>query len=163
MLTIPNESALVEAIVATVYAEHGDKSGLPLDQLPPENMAVRQAKALSSLRAIYRLITQLKNGSKAPTGNAEIEGDQIVIRVGIPHLPHAVSVAPTAYGFKVTDVSIFAAQLVRALNREDEDGSTPIHRMFDRAFEDVIESDGDGIDDNEEEQDDADGEDDVNG
>jgi len=40
---------------------------------------------------------------------------------------------------KITDEAAFARSVANALNSEKEDGSTPITRMLDKAFEHVIE------------------------
>ena len=45
----------------------------------------------------------------------------------------------------MTDEAVFAQSVANALNAEEEDGSTPITRMLDKAFEHVIEWGEDGI------------------
>ncbi|MGH8083906.1 MAG: hypothetical protein ACREPV_01340 [Lysobacter sp.] len=45
----------------------------------------------------------------------------------------------------ITDPAAFAREVERALNDEDEQGNTPVSRMFDRAIEWVVEQGGDGL------------------
>jgi hypothetical protein len=82
------------------------------------------------------------------SGQALIEGDEIVIRVAIEALPTIVDASPLAPAeFSVTDAVTFAAELVKELNREEEDGTTPIHRMFDVVILEAIEQGADGVED----------------
>jgi len=46
---------------------------------------------------------------------------------------------------KVKDQDVFAAELVAALNAEDEQGSTIIHRLFDSAINAALEGGAEGI------------------
>jgi hypothetical protein len=46
---------------------------------------------------------------------------------------------------KVTDSRKFAAEVVRVLEREGEDGSTPVTRMLDLAFIHAVENGAEGI------------------
>jgi hypothetical protein len=83
--------------------------------------------------------------------NAEavIEGDEIVIRLPINVIEHAYSAGVDAGairpGFRVTDARMFAPEVVRALNDEDEEGTTPIHHLFDDAFTEAIEQGAEGV------------------
>lgn len=72
---------------------------------------------------------------------ATIEGNTIVIRLTVKHIPFAMSYHPddTFRGIKVTDLDGFAREVVRALNDEDERGTTPIHHLFDEACDAAIE------------------------
>lgn len=83
------------------------------------------------------------------SGHAYIEDDAIVIRVAFSHLPTIIEGAWAANGIstrlKVTDVVAFAKDLSHALNDEDEEGTTPIHRLFDHAIEAAFESGADGV------------------
>lgn len=45
----------------------------------------------------------------------------------------------------VTDEEVFAKEVASALNREDEDGTTMVHRMLDRAAMLAIENGADGV------------------
>lgn len=48
---------------------------------------------------------------------------------------------------KITNETEFAESVARALNVEAEDGSTPVMRMLDKAFEFVCEQGEPGVDD----------------
>lgn len=73
----------------------------------------------------------------------------IVIRLPLEMIPFAylgaVDVGNVAPGWKVTNARAFAKEVVHALNDEDEDGTTPIHRLFDAAFEEAIEQGAEGV------------------
>lgn len=79
----------------------------------------------------------------------EIEADQIVIRIPILAVPHAASVAfDEAYGehnYSVTDAAKFAGEMVTELGREEEDGTTLIHRMLDKAVIRALEAGAEGV------------------
>ncbi len=81
------------------------------------------------------------------SGQAKIEGGEIVIRVSIDALPfiadHVFALEGSLYA--VTDAPTFARDLVYELNREEEDGTTPIHRMFDAAISEANEQGADGV------------------
>ncbi len=80
------------------------------------------------------------------SGRAVIEGDEIVIRVAIEALPVVVDAHPSLGGaYRVTHALDFARELERALSAEEEDGTTLVHRMFDRAIEDALEYGAEGI------------------
>lgn len=89
-------------------------------------------------------------------GRAIIEDGAIVIRIALDTLPLVVD---GAWGtgamdtrYKVTDPAAFAADLVRELNDEDERGTTRIHRMFDKAFENAIDQGAEGIEPHEQQE-----------
>ena len=88
---------------------------------------------------------------KADSGIAEavIEKGNIVIRVPVRCLPVAyqggIDAGYIEPGFRITNARAFAKDLVQALNSEEEDGTTPIHRLFDAAMEDAIEQGADGV------------------
>lgn len=50
-----------------------------------------------------------------------------------------------AYGIKITDPDLFAEAVVDALNEEDEDGSTPLTRLLDKAIEHAVDQGCEGI------------------
>lgn len=86
-------------------------------------------------------------------GEAVIEKDSLVIRVSLKALPMVLEGA-WAMGkfdtrYKITDANEFAKELMYALNREDEQGTTPVHELFDAAILHVIEQGGFGIDEHE--------------
>ena len=83
---------------------------------------------------------------------ARMVGDELVIKLKISTLAHAAR--NSEYFFhcqdsgtplKITDETAFAKSVVSALNREEEDGSTPITRLLDDATEHVSEQGMDGI------------------
>jgi hypothetical protein len=78
---------------------------------------------------------------------AIIEGDEIVIRIPLSALPRAVENAGDACGanLKLTDAAAFAPEFVRELNREEENGDTPIYKLLDRAIMDAWENGAEGI------------------
>lgn len=80
---------------------------------------------------------------------ASIEADQIVIRVPILAVPFAASVAfDEAYGehgYSVTDAAEFARAIVGELRAEEEDGTTLVHRMLDKASTRALENGAEGI------------------
>lgn len=84
------------------------------------------------------------------SAQAIIEGDAIVIRVPIAYLSTIVEGGWAAGGydthFKVMDAPVFAKELCSALNDEDEEGTTPIHRLFDKCIVAASESGAEGID-----------------
>ena len=69
-------------------------------------------------------------------GLAKIEGEEIVIRVPLDVLEGASTVVweQRGYGgYRVTDLATYAKELVSALNRESENGTTFVHRALDDA------------------------------
>lgn len=86
------------------------------------------------------------------TLDCRITGGELVISVSITTLAHAAShseyffrCAENGDPLKITDEETFAKSVCRALNDEAEDGSTPITRMLDAAFEYVAEQGEDGV------------------
>ncbi len=85
------------------------------------------------------------------SGRAVVEDGCIVIRVAIEALDTIIDGVVALYDedgeplFKVTDCPKFAADLVRSLNEEDEQGTTRIHLMFDDAIEHAVEYGAEGI------------------
>lgn len=84
---------------------------------------------------------------------AQIEDGSIIIRVSLENLPGIVE-GGWAAGYrdtrwKLTDTEAFARDLVHELNREEEDGTTPIHRLFDKAIDDAVDQGADGIEEHE--------------
>ena len=84
---------------------------------------------------------------------ALIENDEIIIRVPVKYLPVIVEGAWALNAldkrFKLTDAALFAQDLVRALNDENEEGTTMIHKMFDAAINEALEQGADGIEEHE--------------
>lgn len=89
----------------------------------------------------------------APSGRAVLQDAEIVIRVPVDVLPSVVEGAWAAGGMdlrlKVTDPALFARELVNELNREDEVGTTPIHRVFDAAIMEAFGQGAEGVEKHE--------------
>jgi hypothetical protein len=90
------------------------------------------------------------------SGMAVIENGCLVIRLHLSFLPSIVEGAWAAGGmetrYKVTDSRAFAADLVTELNREEEDGTTRVHRMFDGAIDEAINQGAEGIEEHEDQE-----------
>ena len=82
-------------------------------------------------------------------GQAILEDGAIIIRVPIAILPMVIEGAWAARGletrYKITNVEEFSADLIRELNKEDEDGTTRIHTMFDAAIDEAVNQGAFGI------------------
>lgn len=82
-----------------------------------------------------------------------IDGDRLVISIGISALCFAATRGPyfdAIYGDTeqepvITDEDAFAKAIVTELRCEEEDGTTLVHRMFDKAAERAVESGCEGI------------------
>lgn len=86
----------------------------------------------------------------------EIQNDELIIRIGISTL--AVAARNCQYcdaiimdhdadeeAVKITDEKVFAESILLALKREEEDGTTLVHKMLDSATEYVVEYGENGI------------------
>jgi len=84
------------------------------------------------------------------SGVAIIEDDCIVIRFDIKALQTAIdgaySLNALAVRQLVTSPTIYAEELKNLLNREDEQGTTQVHKLMDWAFNESIEQGCEGID-----------------
>jgi len=79
--------------------------------------------------------------------SVSIEDGQLKISIGIALLAFAVQSQDNwPEEFAVTDLSEFARSMSRRLQREEEDGTTPVHRMLDAAADEVLEQGDDGVD-----------------
>ena len=95
---------------------------------------------------------RLKSGA-APKGGGQyshvIRDGLIIISIEVAALPLIVSGSCAAAGldgfWKVTDSEAFSREVVRALNDEEEDGTTRVHRLFDAAFNEAINQGAEGI------------------
>ena len=82
-------------------------------------------------------------GDFQDSGKAVIEDGAIVIRVQIAALQTIMDGGFSCGAYpersKVTNSEGFAKEIAAELNDEDEDGSTMIHKMFDKAINQAIE------------------------
>ncbi|WP_230770577.1 hypothetical protein [Sphingomonas sp. Leaf4] len=76
----------------------------------------------------------------------ELVDGRLVISIGIDALMTAVKGSPSweqqiedDRGWSIEQPDGFAADVVAELEREEEDGTTPVHRMLDEAFEQAID------------------------
>jgi hypothetical protein len=76
----------------------------------------------------------------------KVEGGKLQISIGIALLAHAVQAQEQwPEDWYIDDVRDFAREMARGLQREEEDGTTPVHRMLDAVAEAVLENGGDGL------------------
>lgn len=70
-----------------------------------------------------------------------IEKGQLVLSIGIETLAFATMNGTSGYfdGLKITNPRGFARDVVAELEREQEDGTTPVHAMIDAAAEAAAE------------------------
>jgi len=87
--------------------------------------------------------------------NVALEDDLVRIELPLPVLKQAADIYysqqedPLQIDSKPIEVSNereFAESVIRRLCDEEEDGSTLVTRMFDKAFDSVVEQGDDGID-----------------
>jgi hypothetical protein len=94
--------------------------------------------------------------NSADAGRAIIEVDCIVIRVPLASLPMVVDGAWATGNLKtrlkITNIAEFAADIVHELNHESEDGTTLVHRMFDKAMDEAVNQGAQGIEEHEEQE-----------
>ena len=87
----------------------------------------------------------LENG-----GRAVIEDDSVVIRYPFAAFQSALDgswgMNKIDQRWKVTDPQEFAKSFCHSLNKEDEQGTTMVHEMADKAFVEMIEWGEEGID-----------------
>ena len=78
----------------------------------------------------------------------KVEDNQLKITIGIAIMAFAVqSQDAWPEDQEVKDLDVFAKSMVRQLTREEEDGTTPVHRMLDAAANEVLEQGDDGVED----------------
>lgn len=88
--------------------------------------------------------------------DVKIEREKIVISIGVGVLGHVIKFGPTFQRFNekteefeapvVTNADAFAKEVLLQLLAEEEDGTTLVHKMFDKACEEALEQGGEGID-----------------
>ncbi|MNN52161.1 hypothetical protein D3C81_1668440 [compost metagenome] len=78
-------------------------------------------------------------GLAAVLPTVEVDGDQLVIRITTECLLHAVTCASqwpadeAGSPISIDNGSLLVQEIVHELQREDEQGTTPVHRLFDAA------------------------------
>jgi hypothetical protein len=92
--------------------------------------------------------------AKKDGGRAVIKDGWVVIAVRVENIGVALEGA-WASGcrdgrYRVTDALVFAEELVRELNREDEIGTTLIHKMLDEAMYNAIDEGAEGVEEHPE-------------
>ena len=68
----------------------------------------------------------------------EIKDGELQISIGIDVLCQAVGMQ--IEDFKITDNEGFAKDILYELENEDEEGTTEIHRLLDKAADDAVEN-----------------------
>lgn len=98
------------------------------------------------------LVSDNTEGCARLESEAQIVDGKLVISLRISTLAHAARhsdyfdrCAESGTPLKITDEAAFAESVCNVLNAEEEDGSTPITRMLDEAFEHVSEWGEEGI------------------
>lgn len=89
-----------------------------------------------------------------PRLTVRITNGAIVIRLPLSVLPVAFEAAPfnvfpedgSHPAYRVSDVNAFADAVVYELEREQEDGTTPVHLLFDAAMQNAVEDGCEGVD-----------------
>lgn len=84
-----------------------------------------------------------------------IKNGVLTISVGVELIAHAARIMPAlsvvdtetleSVEPKITDVDKFAAEVLRQLEAESEDGTTAVHRMLDACIVEAIEYGAEGI------------------
>jgi len=68
------------------------------------------------------------------------EGDVLTISIGIGLLGFAIEHASGLQDVVITDVDKFVEDVAQELRFDEGDGTTPVHRMFDKAAHEAIEN-----------------------
>lgn len=85
--------------------------------------------------------------------SVKIEDGQLKISIGIALLAFVVQGSDQwPEEFQITDIRDFAKSMIRRLQDEEEDGTTPVHRMFDAAADQILEQGDDGVDEGDVEE-----------
>lgn len=90
----------------------------------------------------------------APLEIGIVEG-RLVISVGIATLAQAIEWSPDLFlhdaktgefiGPRITDTAVFAKEIALILQREEEDGTTLVHRLLDKAASEAIDQGAEGV------------------
>lgn len=86
--------------------------------------------------------------------NIQFEGEgqneEIVIRIPVDAIPYCVEVACDEFygpdhGIHVVDLNEFKKEFLRALEHEEENGDTVLHKAFDKAIINAVEGGAFGL------------------
>jgi hypothetical protein len=87
------------------------------------------------------------NEGAAKALTVKIKDGELRISIGIGLRAHAVQMQGSwPEEFEITDIRDFAKSMRYQLIREEEDGTMPVHRMFDKAALGVLEQGDPGVD-----------------
>lgn len=135
--------------VCAVMCEQATGEKWP-SNLDTADQANCKTTTLAALESVWPVCSE-----DAKDATAVIVGERIVISVSLDALATAVGATPALEDYDeetndfappiVTDKQAWAREVVRQLNREQEDGTTPIHLMFDAAFVEAIEQGAEGV------------------
>lgn len=84
-----------------------------------------------------------------------VEGDQLVIRITTECLLHAVTCSSqwptdeTGEPIRISNGPLLIQDIIHELQREDEQGTNSMHRMFDEAALDALNNGSEAVDDDE--------------
>lgn len=111
----------------------------------------------ATIKALIADYERMRGALETTGSKAVVRSGQIVISIDVDALPLILSGSISSgevlhHPCKVVDPEAFAKEVCRALNRESENGTTPVHIMFDKAFEHAIEYGAEGVDECTEEE-----------
>ena len=126
-----------------------DFSGAPPKQLDECGFHSEQRKKLEAQRP------SLAAPKDDVPLRCEVVNGAIEFTIGAKVLAHATNISPNLYDaendrgqYRVTDPSAFAKEVARELDRESEDGSTPLTRLLDTVIEEAINQGAEGVEEN---------------
>lgn len=74
----------------------------------------------------------------------EINNGRLEISIGVDLLCFAIEHGPIGDGLNITDADVFIGEVLNGLLLEEEDGSTPVHRMLDSVADKAVDDGADG-------------------
>ena len=82
-----------------------------------------------------------------------MENGCLLISIGIDTLEHVVKHCPefddVAPMPELADIDVLCSDIIQELEREEEDGTTPVHRLLDKAIYAAMENGSEGFSDTE--------------